>query len=71
MTTKKKKHDTTPKYPWAKWLNGREHRLEPGKDFDVAVSVMQVSVLAAARRRSIPCKTSVWDGKLMIKADPW
>lgn len=45
--------------------------MEPGKDFDVSVHVMQVSVLAAARRRGIPCETSVWDGKLMIKADPW
>jgi hypothetical protein len=69
--TKKKKRDTTPKYPWKKWLNGKEFRLIPGEDFDCAVHVMQISVLAAARRKKIPCHTAIWDGKLLIKADPW
>lgn len=67
----KRKRDTTPKYPWAKWLNGKEHRLVPGEHFDVTLQVMQISVLAAARRKNIPCATTIWDGKLLIKADPW
>lgn len=68
---KKRKRDTTPKYPWAKWLDGKEHRLSPDDDFDVAIHVMQISVLATARRRNIPCKTAIWNGQLLVKADPW
>lgn len=71
VSKKKRKRDTRPKYPWDKWFDGREHRLTPGVDFECEVKIMQIQLSAAARRRAIPMKTIVWDGKVLVKADPW
>lgn len=55
------------KYPWVEWLDGEEHILIRGRDFDLNVETMRISALQAARKLGIDdLRTKVEDDDTLI-----
>jgi hypothetical protein len=50
-----------PIYPWAAWLDGRDHVLVAGRDFDADKDLqkMRTQILNAAKRKGVVIRTTV------------
>lgn len=69
MAKKATKKDYPPrnqKYPWKRWLNGEWHEIEHGKDFQVPITNMRISILTYARNNGLVIETrALEDGKTL------
>lgn len=74
--TKKRPKDYVPlppgrpaKYPWARWLNGTEHLILPGADFDGTLESMRQQVYTHARKKGIVVEIRRYGTGLAIRAN--
>lgn len=69
MAKKATKKDYPPrnqKYPWKCWLDGEWHEIEHGKDFQVPINNMRISMLTYARNNGFVIETrALVDGKTL------